>query len=97
LLVLWCAGGRCDKVGRDEDRVGYSMVGRSGGRVIPCAVCTVHVEIRSTSFLVEPQNQDRQFDSDLASKPLGHFFGLALKPMTSDFPVYASKPTATVW
>jgi hypothetical protein len=73
LLVLWCAGGRCDKVGRDEDHVGYLMVGRSGGRVIPCVVCTVHVEIRSTSFLVEAQNQDRQFVSDLALKPLGHF------------------------
>jgi hypothetical protein len=38
-------------------QVGYSMVGRSRGRVAPCAVCTWHVETRSASFLVEPQNQ----------------------------------------
>jgi hypothetical protein len=46
----------------DEDRagmvaqVGYSVAERSGGRVTPCAVCIVHVEMRSVSFLVEPQN-----------------------------------------
>jgi hypothetical protein len=31
-----------------------------------CAVCTVHEETRSVGFLVEPQNQDRQFVNDLA-------------------------------
>jgi hypothetical protein len=36
-----------------------------------CAVCTMHVEMRSTGFLVESQNQGRQFVSGLASKPLG--------------------------
>jgi hypothetical protein len=36
-------------------------------------VCTVHVETRSASFLVEPQNQGRQFVSGLASKSLGWF------------------------
>jgi hypothetical protein len=38
-------------------QVGYSVPGRSRGRVTPCAVCTWHVETRSASFLVEPQNQ----------------------------------------
>jgi hypothetical protein len=33
------------------------MAGRSGGRVTPCVVCTVHKETRSAGFLVEPQNQ----------------------------------------
>jgi hypothetical protein len=33
------------------------VAGRSEGRVTSCAVCTVHAETRSTSFLVEPQNQ----------------------------------------
>jgi hypothetical protein len=28
-------------------QVRYSMAGRSEGRVTPCAVCTVHVEMRS--------------------------------------------------
>jgi hypothetical protein len=39
-------------------QIEYSMVGRSGGRVTSCAICTVHKEMRSASFLVEPQNQD---------------------------------------
>jgi hypothetical protein len=38
-------------------QVGYSVAGRSRGRVAPCAVCTWHVETRSAGFLVEPQNQ----------------------------------------
>jgi hypothetical protein len=35
-------------------QVGYSVARQSRGRVAPCAVCTVHVETRSVSFLVEP-------------------------------------------
>jgi hypothetical protein len=35
-------------------QVGYSVVGQSRGRVVPCAVCTWHVETRSACFLVEP-------------------------------------------
>jgi hypothetical protein len=32
--------------------VGYSVAGRSGGRVTLCAVCTVHIETRArVSFL----------------------------------------------
>jgi hypothetical protein len=37
-------------------RVEYSVVGRSRGQVALCAVCTVHMEMRSAGFLVEPQN-----------------------------------------
>jgi hypothetical protein len=54
-------------------QVGYSVTERSGGRVTPCAVCSVHVETRSAGFLVEPQNQGRQFVSGLTSKALGWF------------------------
>jgi hypothetical protein len=54
-------------------QVGYSVAGRSIGRVAPCAVCTWHVETRSVDFLVEPQNQGRRFMSGLASKPLRRF------------------------
>jgi hypothetical protein len=47
-----------------------------------CAVCAVHVETRSAGFLVEAQNQGRQFVSGLASKPLRRFVsGLASKPL----------------
>jgi hypothetical protein len=34
-------------------QVGYSVAGRSGGRVTLCAICTVHVETINTGFLVE--------------------------------------------
>jgi hypothetical protein len=54
-------------------QVGYSVAGRSRGRVALCAVYIVHVEMRTVSFLVEPQNQGRRFVSGLASKPLGRF------------------------
>jgi hypothetical protein len=54
-------------------QVEYSVARRSGGWVTPCAVCTIHVEMRSAGFLVEPQNQDQRFVSGLASKPLGRF------------------------
>jgi hypothetical protein len=46
-------------------QVGYSVAGRSRGRVAPCAVCTWHVETRSASFLVEPQNQGHMAASEL--------------------------------
>jgi hypothetical protein len=44
-----------------QAQIGYSVVGRSGGRVMLCVVCTVHMETRSEDFLVEPQNQGRRF------------------------------------
>jgi hypothetical protein len=54
-----------------------------------CVVCTIHEEMRSASFLVEPQNQYRQFVSGLASKPLGRFVsGLASKPLGRFSPVW---------
>jgi hypothetical protein len=62
------------------EQVEYSMAERSRCRVAPCAVCTMHVEMRSTSFLVEAQNQGRRFVSGLTLKPLGRFLiGLSLK------------------
>jgi hypothetical protein len=51
-------------------QVGYSMAERTGGQVTLCAVCTMHEEMRSVGFLVEPQNQGRRFVSGLASRPL---------------------------
>jgi hypothetical protein len=52
---------------------GCSVAARSGGWVMLCAACTVHVEMMSVSFLVEPQNQCRRFVSGFASKPLWQF------------------------
>jgi hypothetical protein len=89
--------------------VGYSVVGRSRGRVTLCAACTVHVKTRSTSFLFEPQNQGRRV-SWLSLKTKGDdFVGFGLKTGGDDFlrfglkiggpgsSVWASKSVATIW
>jgi hypothetical protein len=49
------------RTGDDQAQIRYSVAGRLGGRVTMCAVCAVHKETRSVSFLVEPQNQGRWF------------------------------------
>jgi hypothetical protein len=78
------------RTGNGQAQVGYSVTGRSGDRVMLCAVCTVHIETRSTSFLVEPQNHGRRFsglclktDSSglmiCALKSPRRFLGLSLK------------------
>jgi hypothetical protein len=76
-----------DLVQMTEDgqaQVRYSVAGRSGGWVMPCVVCTMHVEMRSAFFLVEPQNQ-------------GQFSWLSLKTKVDGFPIWASKPATLVW
>jgi hypothetical protein len=91
-------------------QVGYSVAVRSGGQVTLCAVCTVHVETRNASFLVELQNQNRwvvsglaskprrRFVSGLASKPLGRYVsGLASKSLGRFVSGLTSKPMATVF
>jgi hypothetical protein len=48
-----------DLLQRTDDsqaQIGYSIDGRTGGGITPCAVYTVHEEISSTDFLVEPEN-----------------------------------------
>jgi hypothetical protein len=61
-------------------QIGDSVAGRLRGQVASCVVYTMHVETRSVSFLVEPQNQGQRFVSGLASKSLGRFLiGLGLK------------------
>jgi hypothetical protein len=49
-----------DQVQRTRDgqaQVGYSVAGRSRGRVTPCVISTMHKETRSAGFLVQPENQ----------------------------------------
>jgi hypothetical protein len=90
-------------------QVRYSVAGRSTGRVTPCAVCTVHMEMRSAGFMVEPQNQGRRF-SPVWPQNLGRWvswfgpqnrqlrFGdFCLKITTVGFPVWASKLAFPVW
>jgi hypothetical protein len=47
-------GDLVQRTGDSQAQVRYSVVERSGGRVTPYAVCTVHEETRSTDFLAEP-------------------------------------------
>jgi hypothetical protein len=56
-----------------------------------CAVCTVHVETRSASFLIEPQNQGQRFVSGLASKPVATVLRLGLKIGTDGFSRFGLK------
>jgi hypothetical protein len=70
-------------------QVGYSVAGRSRGRVAPCAVCTMHMETRIVGFLVS---------SDLASKPaVTVSSGLASKSAVTVSGSLASKPDVTVF
>jgi hypothetical protein len=84
-------------------QVGYSVVGRSRGRVTLCTIYTMHVETRSADFLAEPQNQGQWFVSGLTLKPLGRFstvwpqnpwlgfLGLSLKTDSSSLVIWALK------
>jgi hypothetical protein len=45
------------RIGDDQAQVGYSVAGRSGGRVTSCVIHVIHVEeTRSTSFPVQTKN-----------------------------------------
>jgi hypothetical protein len=70
--------------------VGYLVAGRLRGQVVLCTVCTVHVETRSASFLVEHQNQAVFSDFDLKIGGDG-FLDLGLKTGRSSLVIWASK------
>jgi hypothetical protein len=53
-------GDLVQRTGEAQAQVGYLVVGRSRSRVTLHAVCTMHNEMRSASFLVWPQNQGRR-------------------------------------
>jgi hypothetical protein len=89
MMIVVRVGDLMRKTRDGQAQVGYSVIGRSGGRVTLCAVCTVHEEMMSACFLVQLQNQGRRFVSDLTSKPLGRFIsGLASKPLGRFSPVW---------
>jgi hypothetical protein len=89
--------------------VGYSVIGRSRGRVAPCAICTMHLKTMSVSFLVEPQNQGRRFVSGLPQNHSNSFSSVwvsksiatvcewfGLKTTQTVFTGLTSKPMTTV-
>jgi hypothetical protein len=82
-------------------QVGYSVAGRSRGRVAPFAVCTVHVETRSVGFLDHSDGFHRfglkTSGDSLASKPAVTVSdGLASKPAARVSSGLASKPAVMV-
>jgi hypothetical protein len=58
-FVLLCC--QCTHQGGDCGRGSGMVKHRSRGQVMPCVVCTMHTEMRSTCFLVWPQNQGQRF------------------------------------
>jgi hypothetical protein len=65
--------------GDDQVQVRYSMVRRSGGRMMPCAIYIMHKETRNTSFLIDPQNQGRRVSRFGPQNRQLRFLGLGLK------------------
>jgi hypothetical protein len=64
---------------RDGQAHGYSVVGRSRGRVMLCVVCTMHMETRSMDILVEPQNHGRRVSQFGSQNRQLRFGNLGLK------------------
>jgi hypothetical protein len=56
MMIVVGVGDLVQRTGDGQAQVGYSVVRGSGGRVTLGAVYIVHKEMRSTGFLVEPQN-----------------------------------------
>jgi hypothetical protein len=80
-----------------QAHVEYSVARWSGGQVTLCAVCTVHNEMRSVDFLVEPQNQGWRISWLSLRTKVGGFLGWASKSWLVGFLVWTSKPAAAVW
>jgi hypothetical protein len=74
MRIMVGVGDLVQRIKNGQAQVGYSVAERSGGRMTPCAVCTVHMETWNTSFLIEAQNQ-------------GRVSWLRLKTKVIDFPV----------
>jgi hypothetical protein len=64
--------------------VGYSMAGRSRGKVTPCTVYTMHKEMRSAGLLVEPQKQGRRVSRFGTQNRQLRFGDLGLKITATD-------------
>jgi hypothetical protein len=53
MMIEAGVGDLVQRIEDDQAQVGYSMTGRSEGRVTSCKICIVHMEeMRSAGFLV---------------------------------------------
>jgi hypothetical protein len=59
MRIMTEVGDQVQRIRDGQAQVKYSVAGQSGGRVTLCVVYTIHIKIKSTDFLVEPQNQGR--------------------------------------
>jgi hypothetical protein len=87
-------GDLMQRTGDGQAQVEYSVAGRSRGQVTLCSVYTMHKEMRSAGFLVQPQNQGRRFLPVWPQNQWLQFLWFGLKTTRSGFPVWASKPAA---
>jgi hypothetical protein len=79
-------GDLVQRTGDGEAQVRYSVAGRSRGQVTLYAVYTVHKKMRSTGFLVQPQNQGRWFLPVWPQNRCLWFLCFGLKTTHSGFP-----------
>jgi hypothetical protein len=59
MRIVAGVGDLVQRIDDGQAHVRYSVTERSRGWMISCVVCTMHMETRSASFLVEPKNQGR--------------------------------------
>jgi hypothetical protein len=79
MRIVARVGDLVQRIRDGQTQVGYLVTGRSGGWVTLCAVCIIHMKMRSVIFLIEPQNQCQRF------------FDLGLKTDSFSLVVCASK------
>jgi hypothetical protein len=97
ICFVWGVGDLVQRTGNGPAQVGYSVARRSRGRVMLYAVCTMHKKMRSTIFLVQPQNQGRRFLLVWYQNRWLRLLWFDLKTTGSSFLVWASKLAAVVW
>jgi hypothetical protein len=82
------------RTGDSQAHVGYSVAGWSGGRVTPCAVCTMHVESEFLGWASKPRSTiykwfglktTRTILSGLASKPVAIISPGLVSKLVADF------------
>jgi hypothetical protein len=90
MRIMAGIGDLVQRTGDGQAQVGCSVAGQSRGQVMLCAVCIVHKELRSTGFLVEPQNQGRVSWFGLKTK-VDDFSRFSLKSGIYGLVIWASK------
>jgi hypothetical protein len=102
LLVSCCTGDRCDMAGSDEDRDRSRRLGAEDRRLSSIGQVLGGQTIEGSGDAVygvhHSQGDEERGFLGLASKPTSTVSpSLASKLVSSGFPVWVSKPAATIW